>query len=283
MPISRSFPNGSTIIVTAFTGWNDAGEAASDALDHLLATWDAVEIATVQSDDFYDYQLNRPEVTIDIDGKREILWPSTTIYRAQDTNLPESSVYLIRGAEPSFRWESFCTTILSHIPSEHLPQDVVLISLGSLLGDTPHTRPIPVHGSSTHALLREVTGFEAPTYEGPTGILGVLQAHIEKRGSASIGIWAAVPHYVSAPPCPTATLALVRSVEDTLNTTINTLDLVEEAKQWNVSVTQLAAEDDEISEYVRALEESQDTAEMPEATGEAIAKEFERYLRRREN
>lgn len=291
MSITRAFPTGNTLVITAFSGWNDAGEAASDALDHLLATWDAVEVATISSDDYYDYQLNRPEVTFTIDGTREILWPSTTIYRAQDTNMPETAVYLVRGVEPSFRWTSFCTEIFSHIPSLQNVSDsaasaahnTVLISLGSLLGDTPHTRPIPVHGSTTHALLQEVTGFETPSYEGPTGILGVIQAHVEKLGSASIGIWAAVPHYVSSPPCPMATLALVRTLEDTLNTSIGSHDLVEEAKQWQDNVALLAADDDEISEYVRSLEESQDTAELPEATGEAIAKEFERYLRRREN
>ena len=287
MTISRTFPSGNTLIIAAFSGWNDAGEAASDALDHLLATWDAVEVATISSDNYYDYQLNRPEVTFTIDGTREILWPSTTIYRAKDTNMPETTVYLIRGVEPSFRWTDFCAEVLSHIPSmigsHENVLNTVLISMGSLLGDTPHTRPIPVHGSTTHALLQELTGFEAPSYEGPTGILGVIQAHIEKLGSASIGIWASVPHYVSSPPCPTATLALVRTLEDTLNTSIGSHDLIEEAKQWQESVARLAAEDEEISEYVRALEESQDTAELPEATGEAIAKEFERYLRRREN
>ena len=155
--------------------------------------------------------------------------------------------------------------------------------MGSMLADTPHSRPITVTGNGAHPDIARRLGVEVSKYEGPTGILGILQSEFEVQGIPSVALWAALPHYVASPPCPKATLALIRGLEDLLDTAIPVVELVEEARAWQLGVEELSTDDEEISEYVRALEETQDTAELPEATGEAIAKEFERYLRRREN
>ena len=275
----ESFPRNTTIIVAAFGGWNDAGQSATDALEHLLDVWQSEEVIDLPVDDFYDYQFNRPEVSIGIDGDREVAWPGTTIFKASTDTLPDTKIFLVHGVEPSMRWKQFCAEILSHI---EIAERTVLITLGALLADVAHTRPIPVSGTTSNKKLQVITGFESSKYEGPTGILGILQSEFEVQGIPSVALWAALPHYVAAPPCPKATLALIRGLEDLLDTAIPVVELVEDARAWQVGVEELSTEDEEISEYVRALEETQDTAELPEATGEAIAREFERYLRRRE-
>jgi predicted ATP-grasp superfamily ATP-dependent carboligase len=178
------------------------------------------------------------------------------------------------------RWKQFCSEILANI---EVGERTVLITLGALLADVAHTRPIPVSGTTSSKRLQEISGFESSKYEGPTGILGILQSEFEVQGIPAVALWAALPHYVASPPCPKATLALIRGLEDLLDTAIPVVELVEEARAWQLGVEELSTEDEEISEYVRTLEETQDTAELPEATGEAIAREFERYLRRREH
>ena len=280
MELSESFPKQTTVVIAAFGGWNDAGEAATDALEHLLDVWDSELIVDLPGDEYYDYQFNRPEVSFGIDGDREITWPGTSIFRATTDTLPDTKFVLVLGVEPSMRWKQFCTEIYAQIAQE---DPIVLITLGALLADAPHTRPIPVSGTTTNRKLQELTGYEASKYEGPTGILGIMQSEFEVQGIPGASIWAAIPHYVASPPCPKATLALIRGLEDILDTSIPVTELIEDARAWQVGVEELASDDEEIAEYVRTLEESQDTAELPEATGDAIAKEFERYLRRREN
>lgn len=157
-----------------------------------------------------------------------------------------------------------------------------VITLGALLADVPHTRPIPVTATTDDPVLQRTLGLDASTYEGPTGIAGVLQAEATRRGLHGMSIWAAVPHYVAHPPSPKATIALLVRIEELLGVTVPLGDLPEDAEAWQHGVDELAAEDSEIAEYVAQLEEAKDTAELPEATGEAIAREFERYLRRRE-
>lgn len=276
----KTFPRNTTIIIAAFGGWNDAGQSATDALEHLLDVWQSEELVDLPGDDFYDYQFNRPEVSIGLDGDREVAWPGTTIFKAATDTLPDTKIFLVHGVEPSMRWKQFCAEILKNI---ELGERTVLITLGALLADVAHTRPIPVSGTTSNKNLQEISGFESSKYEGPTGILGILQSEFEVQGIPSVALWAALPHYVASPPCPKATLALIRGLEDLLDTAIPVVELVEDARAWQLGVEELSTEDEEISEYVRALEESQDTAELPEATGEAIAKEFERYLRRRES
>jgi predicted ATP-grasp superfamily ATP-dependent carboligase len=276
----KVFPHGSTIVIAAFGGWNDAGQSATDALEHLLDVWHCEEIVDLPGDEYYDYQFNRPEVSLGLAGDREIAWPGTTVFRAKADTMPNTTIFLVHGVEPSMKWKQFCAEIMSQLKMD---KHTVLVTLGALLADVAHTRPVPLSGTTSNKTMQTITGFESSKYEGPTGILGILQSEFEVQGIPSVALWAAIPHYVATPPCPKATLALIRGLEDLLDTSIPVDLLIEEARAWQLGVDEMSTDDDEISEYVRGLEETQDTAELPEATGEAIAKEFERYLRRREN
>lgn len=265
------------VMVAAFVGWNDAGDAASNAIEHLEDAWDAQTIGVIDPEDYYDFQVNRPIITLDDDGTRSLQWPTTRISIAR-IPLAMRDIVLVHGIEPSMRWQSFCDEIL--LAADQLGVSMV-VTLGSLLADTPHTRPVPVTGSTHDRDLVSRFGFEPSKYEGPTGIVGVLNHACGEAGLPAVSLWAAVPHYVAAPPCPKATLALLNHLEDVLDVPIPLGDLAEESRAWQAGVDELAQEDEEVGEYVRQLEEQQDTAELPEASGEAIAKEFERYLRRR--
>jgi len=267
------------VLLAAFEGWNDAGSAATSAIEHLQDVWGAVEVARLDPEEYHDFQVNRPQVSVDEDGRRTIEWPTTTVWTA---TLPTSgrTVVLVRGIEPSMRWRSYCRELLRHA-DEHDVETVV--TLGALLADVPHTRPIPLTATSESVGLQAVLDVEPTTYEGPTGIVGVLQHAAAEHGCASVSLWAAVPHYVGQPPSPKATLAILSRVEDLLSEPVPLGDLPEDAVAWQTGVDELAAEDPEIAEYVRQLEEAKDTAELPEASGEAIAREFERYLRRRDD
>lgn len=280
LDLDKVFPRGSTIVIAAFGGWNDAGQSATDALEHLLDVWHCEEIVDLPGDEYYDYQFNRPEVSLGLAGDREIAWPGTTVFKAKADTMPETTIFLVHGVEPSMKWKQFCTEIMSQL---QLDKSTVLVTLGALLADVAHTRPIPLSGTTSNQEIQLRTGFESSKYEGPTGILGILQSEFEVQGIPSVALWAAIPHYVATPPCPKATLALIRGLEDLLDTSIPVDILVEESRAWQLGVDEMSTDDDEISDYVRGLEETQDTAELPEATGEAIAREFERYLRRREN
>jgi len=268
----------SPVLIAAFEGWNDAADAASAVVDHLMAVWDAKVVAAIDPEDFYDFQMNRPVVGSNDAGMRKITWPSTQMSVARP---PGSSrdVILLRGIEPNMRWRQFCAELLA--ASEELGTELV-VTLGALLADTPHTRPIPVSGTATEPELADRLKLEQSNYEGPTGIVGVFQDACVQLDIPAVSFWAAVPHYVAQPPCPKATLALIGQLEDLLEISIPLADLPEEARAWERGVDELSEEDEEIADYVRALEETRDTADLPEASGEAIAREFERYLKRRE-
>ncbi|MCO7272005.1 MULTISPECIES: PAC2 family protein [Cellulosimicrobium] len=267
-----------TVMIAAFEGWNDAGSAATAALQHLHEVWGAEDVDELDPEEYHDFQVNRPVVTTDDDGLREITWPTTTI--ASATLSPGGRrVVLVHGIEPSMRWRRYCRELLD-IAEEHDVRTVV--TLGALLADVPHTRPIPMTATSESVGLQAVLDVEPSTYEGPTGIVGVLQHAAAERGLQSVSLWAAVPHYVAHPPSPKATLAILARIEELLSEPIPLGDLPEDAEAWQHGVDELAAEDAEIAEYVQQLEEAKDTAELPEASGEAIAREFERYLRRRD-
>jgi proteasome assembly chaperone (PAC2) family protein len=264
-------------MLAAFEGWNDAGSAASQALVHLRHVWAAEPIDELDPEEYHDFQVNRPTVATE-DGQRVITWPSTSISAA---SLPISgaTVVLVQGIEPSMRWRRFCAELLD--AAERLGVTTV-VTLGALLADVPHSRPIPVTATSDDRELQGVLNLDASTYEGPTGIVGVLQHEAIHRGLRGLSVWAAVPHYVAHPPSPKATVALLARIEELLGEPIPLGDLPEDAQAWQRGVDELAAEDGEIAEYVAQLEEAKDTADLPEATGEAIAREFERYLRRRD-
>ncbi len=265
------------IVIGAFEGWNDAGEAASDAIDHLLVSWRAQLLATVNPEDFYDFQVNRPHVGFSSDGDRDISWRTTSFWHCK-AQPSEQDVVLVTGIEPNLRWRTFCEEVLDYVTTIGA---TTFVTLGALLADVPHTRPVPVTGISTDPALVERHGLEPSSYTGPTGIVGVLQEASHRRGLATLSYWAAVPHYVAQPPAPKATMALLGQLEELLGVSIDLRDLPEEAKAWERGVDELAAEDSDVADYVRSLEEERDTAELPEATGDAIAREFERYLKRR--
>jgi hypothetical protein len=265
------------VVVVAFEGWNDAGDAATGAVEHLELIWDADPLAALDPEDYYDFQVNRPTVSL-IDGvSRRIEWPTTRISVAKPPGA-DRHVVLIRGIEPNMRWRSFCDELIELI--QELGATTV-VALGALLADTPHTRPTPVTGSAYDAESAANWGLETSTYEGPTGILGVFQDACVQAGLPAVSFWAAVPHYVSQPPSPRATVALLQRVEEVLELTVPLGALPQQAEDWVRQVDEMANEDDEVVEYVRSLEERATASDLSQANGDQIAKEFERYLRRR--
>ena len=264
------------VVIAAFEGWNDAADAASQVVAHLMRVWDATIVGAIDPEEFYDFQVNRPVVSTDENGHRKLTWPTTSIAVASPPNL-DRDVILIRGIEPNMRWRQFCGELLA--ACDDLGGEMV-VTLGALLADTPHTRPIPVSGTATEPDLVDRLKLEQSTYEGPTGIVGVFQDACVRLDIPAVSYWAAVPHYVAQPPCPKATLALLGQLEDLLGASIPLGDLPEDSRAWERGVDELAEEDEDIAEYVQALEEARDTTELPEASGEAIAREFERYLKR---
>ncbi len=266
------------VVVTAFEGWNDAGDAASAAVDHLAQTLSAVPLIAVDPEDYYDYQVNRPTVSLDADGHRHLSWPTTQVSVVRRGS-EGGDLVLVRGIEPNMRWRQFCEELTGLF--DRLDARLV-VHLGALLADVPHTRPVPVDGHASDAELSAGLGLEESRYEGPTGIVGALADAGSRRGVPSVSLWAAVPHYVAQTPCPKATLALLRRLEDLIDTPVPMADLPEQARAWERGVEELAREDSEVAEYVRTLETAKDTADLPEASGDAIAQEFERYLRRRQ-
>lgn len=264
------------VMILAFEGWNDAGEAASRVIEHLIELWDAETVAAIDPEDYYDFQVNRPQVTNQGQG-RGIHWNTTRILLASPDSLGRD-VLLVTGTEPSFRWRAFTTELLD-LGVAHGVETV--ICLGALLADVAHTRPIPVSSSSPDEMTSHRYELEPSQYEGPTGITGVVADGAHQAEMVSISSWAAVPHYAAQVPCPKASLALLGQLEDLLDTVIEHGELEEEARAWERGVDDLATSDEDIAEYVSSLESAQDTSELPEASGDAIAKEFERYLRRR--
>jgi hypothetical protein len=264
------------IVIAAFEGWNDAGESATGVVEHLARTWDAALVAAMDPEEYYDFQVNRPKVSLD-NGQRSLQWPTTRVLLARDTPMGRD-VLLILGIEPSVRWRTYSSELLAFALHHG---STLLVTLGALLADVPHTRPIPVSVTSDDPTLRESRDIERSTYEGPAGIVGVIADQARQLDLPALSCWAAVPHYAGGPPSPKASLALVSRLEELLECVIDDQELVEESRAWERGVDELAASDDEVSEYVQSLEQAQDTADLPEASGDAIAREFERYLRRR--
>ena len=267
------------VAIAAFEGWNDAAEAASGLVNHLGIAWASIPIAAIDPDDFYDFQVNRPVIDV-VAGKTErLVWPTTrlSLARAAATSLSRD-VVLVHGVEPNMRWRGFTDELIAGFTE--LGVEMVIL-IGALLADSPHTRPVPVQVSgSTQQLLRGV-GSEPVDYKGSSGIVGVLQYTCAAADIPTVSLWASVPHYVAQSPSPKVTLALLRGVEDLLDVSLPQAELPEEARAWERGVDELAQQDSDVAEYVRTLEEAKDATDLPEASGDAIAREFERYLRRR--
>jgi len=278
----------SPVAIAGFEGWNDAGEAASGVVNHLGIAWQATPIGAIDPEEYYDFQVNRPVIEIEDGHTKRLIWPTTRISLARahpaDGSVPPTGlsrdVILVHGIEPNMRWRAFSEGLVHSL--ESLGVELVIL-LGALLADAPHTRPVPVSvGSSNSKLASEVAGggVSRVDFKGATGIIGVLQHTCTGAGLPTVSLWAQVPHYVAQPPSPKATLALLRGVEDILDAPLPLADLPEEARAWERGVDELAQQDSEVADYVRTLEEAKDAMELPEASGDAIAREFERYFRR---
>jgi proteasome assembly chaperone (PAC2) family protein len=268
------------VLIAAFEGWNDAGEAASTALEHLELMWDAEPLLSIDPEEYYDFQVTRPHVRHAEGVTRRIEWQTT---RLSVATLPgtDRHVVLVNGIEPNLRWRTFCSELLGYV--ERLGVTKV-ITLGALLTDTPHTRPTPVSGISYDKASAAELDVEPSTYQGATGIVGVFQNACVEAGIPAMSFWASVPHYVSQARVPKAAVALLHRIEEVLDVEVPLGGLPEQAEEWERTVSEMAEADDEVREYVRQLEEQaaiDNDADVPEADGDAIAADFERYLRRR--
>jgi hypothetical protein len=292
-------------LVAAFSGWNDAADAATDAVRWLARASNAREFATLDIEEYVDFQASRPSVEL-VDGVvRTISWPSLALSSGA---LPRAGrdLVLMSGVEPNLRWRSFCDDVIEVARRTHCE---IVVTLGALLGDTPHTRPMKCTGSATDEVLSARLGMQRSRYEGPTGIVGVLHDAARRAGLSSASIWAPVPHYVATPPNPKATRAILDRLQDLLDIGLDLTDLDIAASAWERSVSEVVAGDADVSAYVRRLEERFDTEiegpgwlesdeeiaadedddeddedwfdedDLP--SGESLAEDFERYLRDR--
>jgi proteasome assembly chaperone (PAC2) family protein len=268
------------VLVAAFRGWNDGGQGASLAAGFLAKTWDAQRFADIDPEEFFDFQVNRPKVSL-VDGEtRRIDWPETGFYRAAIPGADRDAVLLL-GIEPNMRWRTFCELVVD------LARDLgveLAVTLGSLLADVPHTRPAPVTGSATDPELIERYGLAHSRYEGPTGIVGVLHDACRRSGLASLSLWAAVPHYVSLAPSPRAAFALCERLGSLLGTAIDTSELESAIETYSEQVTEAVSNDPETAAYVEQLEQRSDElgTEIDLPSGESLAAELTRFLREHE-
>ncbi|KAA9135120.1 PAC2 family protein [Microbacterium caowuchunii] len=269
---------GRRVLVAAFDGWNDAGEAASSALALLREQGEYETVFSVDPELYFDYQYTRPHVAIDADGQRFMKWPETTLMRPV-TPTRGTQLWLLSGVEPARAWQAFAAEIVDVA----LREDITgIVALGSMMSDVPHTRPISVFAGSDNEMLRTSLDLERSTYEGPVGIMSVLAHVADAAGIPSASLWASVPHYVAGhTPSPKATLALLDRLEDITGAKVPRADLAAESTAWEESINAAAADDEEMTEYIRQLERTRDTWDSPEASGDAIAREFEQYLKRR--
>jgi predicted ATP-grasp superfamily ATP-dependent carboligase len=268
-------------MVCAFQGWNDAGDAASSAVSFLASALDARRFARIDSEEFYDFQANRPCIRFDENETREIAWPTVEIFEASAPRAPRDLV-LVQGVEPSMRWRAFSAHIVDL--AEALGVQVV-VSLGALLGDVPHTRPVAMSGHASDATLLDRVGIQASSYEGPTGIVGVLHTACAQAGLPSASLWASVPHYVAAASNPKAALALLRRVEVLIGVSVDVSELESSAADYERQVGLAVRSDPDIQAFVERLEQAADSEEQstPEdlPSGDILASEFQRFLRQR--
>ncbi|TQL48100.1 putative ATP-grasp superfamily ATP-dependent carboligase [Homoserinimonas aerilata] len=263
------------LLVVAFEGWNDAGDAASGAVVALKELLDVYPIAEIDPEVYFDYQFNRPTATLDEEGNRLLVWPGVTVFGP----VADGELFLMLGTEPSRNWKSFAAEIIEIIEDRDITG---VVFLGAMLADVPHTRPISVFLTSDNDEVRRELELERSQYEGPVGILSVLAEAAENIGVETVSIWASVPHYVHSVPSPKATLALIEKLEEVVGVVIPRGDLEEQASTWEASIDTLAGDDEDMASYIHQLEQARDTVDSPEASGEAIAQEFEKYLRKRD-
>jgi proteasome assembly chaperone (PAC2) family protein len=280
--IWESRPDGlrAPAIICAFSGWNDAGDAASAALTFIGESLKAERFARIDPEDFYDFQSTRPHIGFNEDGKREITWPGVEIFAARVPRAPRDLI-LVQGPEPSMRWGSFCQHIVDL--AEALGTQLV-VTMGALLADVPHSHPVSITGLASDSALVEKLGVPETTYEGPTGIVGVLHTACSDAGLPAASLWASVPHYVAAAPNPKAALALVRKIEGLVAVSVDATDLENATNDYERQVSRAVQSDPEVQAFVERLEEAagQDTTALGPTdlpSGDTIASEFQRFLR----
>lgn len=277
--MSAQFFSGRTLIV-AFEGWNDAAESASGAVKFICEEIKADVVASVDPEDYYDFQFTRPTVSYDADGARSLEWPGTEMCIPSPEAIAEnpilSKITVLVGTEPARRWKSFAAEVMEMVEDREIE---TVLFLGAMLADVPHTRPIGIISTSQNEHARQALGIERSQYEGPVGILSVLGIELEKAGIPAVALWASVPHYVHNTPSPKATLALLIEVERLLGVQFGHGKLGEEAFAWERGIDEIAENDEEMAGYISQLEKTRDEVESSAATGESIAKEFEKFLR----
>src|SRR4051812_10032218 len=268
------------LMIVAFRGWNDGGQGASLAGGYLAKTWEAARFGEIEPENFFDFQATRPHVSLVEGLTRQIDWPDNAFYHSEIPGLDRDAVLML-GIEPNLRWRTFSDLVVQL--ARELGVEMV-ITLGSLLADVPHTRPSPVTGAATDPKLMDELGLEPSRYEGPTGIVGVLHDACKRADIASVSLWAAVPHYVSLAPSPRAALALCQRLGEVLGAPIDTDELDEASERYAEQVSEAVASDEETAAYVAELEQRaeliDDEQDLP--SGESLAAELTRFLRERE-
>ena len=265
------------VLVAAFEGWNDAGDAASGAVRYLIDRYEGEVVAEIDAEEFFDFTSTRPQAEIDDDGVRRIVWPTTKVYAA---TLPGDAgdALLLIGTEPQLRWRTFCEQVTGL--ARELDCRMVVV-LGALVAEVPHSRPVPVVGTVSDPDLQSELGLQPSTYQGPTGVVGVLSAACREAGLPAASLWAAVPTYVPTAPSPKAVLALLERTAEVLGTWVPTTELEIASAAYERQVTELVEEDDETSEYVSQLEERHDAGGDDSGVARSLVEEVERFLRDR--
>ncbi|HEY6524903.1 MAG TPA: PAC2 family protein [Solirubrobacteraceae bacterium] len=268
-------------LICGFKGWNDAADAASSAISYVGTALNAQRFATIDPEEFYDFQATRPRVKMVEGQTREIVWPAVELFEARVPRAPRDLI-LLTGSEPSFRWRTFCQIVVEL--AEALGAQLV-VTLGALLADVPHTRPVSVTGLSSDQALVARLGLAPSSYEGPTGIVGILHAACQQAGLPSASLWAAVPHYIAATPNPKAALALVRKLEGLVGVAVDGSELESASADYERQVNVAVQSDPDVQAFVERLEQaaSDEADDSPGAlpSGETIARDLQRFLRQR--
>lgn len=284
LEIDGSIEFRSPVLIAAFKGWNDAGDSATFAAEHLARVWDATKFGSIDPEDFYDFQAVRPQVSLGKGYAREISWPTNEFMAVKLPGAPHDAIILI-GVEPSHRWRTFSSIVVD--VAKHFDVSL-MITLGALLADVPHSRDVPVTGTANDPNIVERLNLHLSRYEGPTGIVGVLHEAFGNADIESASLWAAVPHYLAVNPNPKAALALVDRAVKLTQVPADVSDLHRAAASYDETVSEIVASDEDVQTYVRLLEERADEREHEEhvedlPSGDAIAEELERFLRDRDS
>ncbi len=263
------------VLIAAFEGWNDAAEAATTAARYLRDRWGARPFASVDPEEFYDFTSTRPEVRLE-GLSRRIIWPANELFSTRALASDSRDVVVLIGSEPQLKWRTFCSELVSVAVELEVE---LMVTLGALLADVAHTRPVKITGSAMDPELVKKLGLRRSQYEGPTGIVGVLHDALAKANVPSASLWAAVPHYVAATPSPKAALALVERTARLINVPVVTADLAQLAVDYERQVSEVVAGDEDVSAYVARLEENADSEGLELTSGEDLAAELQEFLR----